>query len=75
MSRLFTFMNFAGLGVSSVIITSVAHIFIENTVNNIEKSLIENKAEESAFIPINEWRRKNFLEQIMSNPSWKRNID
>ena len=70
MSRLFTFINFAGLGMSAAMITSIAHMFAVNTVDNMERMLRKDGADPSAFVPIYEWRKKSFLKQIMSNPSW-----
>lgn len=70
MSRLFTFINLSGIGISAILITSIAHMFAINTVDNMEHLLREDGADPSAFVPIYEWRRKSFLKQIMSNPKW-----
>ena len=62
------FINISAVGVSSVVITCIAHMFVKNTVDMMESRLRQENAPSNLLEPIQEWKRKPFLKQIISFP-------
>jgi len=63
--KLLTPINLSKIVVISVTILSVSHLFVTNSVEMLERKL---KRENKDLRSVNEWKRRNFLSQLVYFP-------